>query len=97
MHLQLLELLQNLSFVEKFLREAKKKVSWLNFLVEHQRKLMVVASSCMGHYRRYLQISWGRGLICISMDKALFAYSWGAWPNLHIKWILIRGLHTVEY
>ena len=41
MHLQLLELLQNSSIVEKLLREAKK--SFFDFLVEHQRKLMVVA------------------------------------------------------
>ena len=45
MHLQLLELLQNSSFVKKLLREAKKSFFWLVFLVEHQRKLMVVAIS----------------------------------------------------
>ena len=41
MHLQLLELLQNSSFV-KNLREAKKSFLDLFLLVEHQRKLMVV-------------------------------------------------------
>ena len=42
MHLQLLELLQNSSFVKKLLREAKKSFFDLFFLAEHQRKLMVV-------------------------------------------------------
>ena len=38
MHLQLLELLQNSSFVKKLLREGEK---WLIVLVEHQRKLII--------------------------------------------------------
>ena len=42
MHLRLLELLQNSSFVKKLQREAKKRFLTY-FLVEHQRKVMVVA------------------------------------------------------